>query len=174
MNCYCGSKNKFENCCEPLLKLAQHASTAEKLMRSRYSAFVTKNIKYLKNTLASESRSDFDEKSTKEWADQAEWLGLEILSTTEGQESDSKGTVEFMAKYKVNNEVLEHHEVAHFSKDSKGIWYFVDGDGHTHKEGETHTHHKKVETFQREGDKVGRNEPCPCGSGKKYKKCCAA
>lgn len=22
------------------------------------------------------------------------------------------------------------------------------------------------------GDKVGRNEPCPCGSGKKYKKCC--
>jgi len=22
------------------------------------------------------------------------------------------------------------------------------------------------------GEKVGRNEPCPCGSGKKYKKCC--
>ena len=25
---------------------------------------------------------------------------------------------------------------------------------------------------QREGDKIGRNAPCPCGSGKKYKKCC--
>jgi preprotein translocase subunit SecA len=24
------------------------------------------------------------------------------------------------------------------------------------------------------GDKVGRNDPCPCGSGKKYKKCCGA
>lgn len=30
----------------------------------------------------------------------------------------------------------------------------------------------KVETFKREQPKVGRNEPCPCGSGKKYKKCC--
>ncbi len=30
---------------------------------------------------------------------------------------------------------------------------------------------KKVETFVRQGQKVGRNEPCPCGSGKKYKKC---
>jgi preprotein translocase subunit SecA len=28
------------------------------------------------------------------------------------------------------------------------------------------------QTFQREGRKVGRNEPCPCGSGKKYKQCC--
>jgi preprotein translocase subunit SecA len=25
---------------------------------------------------------------------------------------------------------------------------------------------------RREGEKVGRNDPCPCGSGKKYKKCC--
>ncbi|MEM8586352.1 MAG: SEC-C metal-binding domain-containing protein, partial [Bacteroidota bacterium] len=30
---------------------------------------------------------------------------------------------------------------------------------------------QKVETFQRSGTKVGRNDPCPCGSGKKYKKC---
>ena len=30
----------------------------------------------------------------------------------------------------------------------------------------------KVVTFKREGRKIGRNEPCPCGSGKKYKKCC--
>jgi uncharacterized protein YecA (UPF0149 family) len=26
----------------------------------------------------------------------------------------------------------------------------------------------------RKGDKVGRNDPCPCGSGRKYKKCCGA
>ena len=30
----------------------------------------------------------------------------------------------------------------------------------------------KPETVRREEEKVGRNEPCPCGSGKKYKKCC--
>jgi len=29
-------------------------------------------------------------------------------------------------------------------------------------------------TIVREGDKIGRNDPCPCGSGKKYKKCCAS
>lgn len=33
---------------------------------------------------------------------------------------------------------------------------------------------KKSTTFVREGKKVGRNDPCPCGSGKKYKKCCGA
>jgi preprotein translocase subunit SecA len=31
-----------------------------------------------------------------------------------------------------------------------------------------------VEQVRRSGDKVGRNDPCPCGSGKKYKKCCGA
>jgi uncharacterized protein YecA (UPF0149 family) len=31
---------------------------------------------------------------------------------------------------------------------------------------------RKVETFRRPTPKIGRNDPCPCGSGKKYKKCC--
>jgi preprotein translocase subunit SecA len=31
---------------------------------------------------------------------------------------------------------------------------------------------EKVSTFRREQPKVGRNDPCPCGSGKKHKKCC--
>jgi preprotein translocase subunit SecA len=33
------------------------------------------------------------------------------------------------------------------------------------------TEPQKVETIRRDADKVGRNDPCPCGSGKKYKKC---
>lgn len=32
----------------------------------------------------------------------------------------------------------------------------------------------QVETVVRDGEKVGRNDPCPCGSGKKFKKCCGA
>ncbi len=32
----------------------------------------------------------------------------------------------------------------------------------------------RVETVRRQGRKIGRNEPCPCGSGKKYKKCCGS
>jgi preprotein translocase subunit SecA len=31
-----------------------------------------------------------------------------------------------------------------------------------------------VATAIRKGEKIGRNDPCPCGSGKKYKKCCGA
>ena len=31
---------------------------------------------------------------------------------------------------------------------------------------------EKQKPVRREGKKVGRNDPCPCGSGKKYKKCC--
>lgn len=33
---------------------------------------------------------------------------------------------------------------------------------------------QKVETVVHEGPRIGRNDPCPCGSGKKYKKCCGA
>jgi len=33
-------------------------------------------------------------------------------------------------------------------------------------------HHEILTPFQRESPKVGRNDPCPCGSGKKFKKCC--
>jgi preprotein translocase subunit SecA len=31
---------------------------------------------------------------------------------------------------------------------------------------------KKVSVVRREAPKIGRNDPCPCGSGKKYKNCC--
>jgi len=36
----------------------------------------------------------------------------------------------------------------------------------------SHGEPEKPATVKREGRKIGRNEPCPCGSGKKYKKCC--
>lgn len=43
----------------------------------------------------------------------------------------------------------------------------------------THSDHEedceycgKSETYRRENEKIGRNDPCSCGSGKKYKKCC--
>ncbi|MBQ4347646.1 MAG: SEC-C domain-containing protein [Firmicutes bacterium] len=33
---------------------------------------------------------------------------------------------------------------------------------------------KRSTTYVSEAPKIGRNDPCPCGSGKKYKKCCGA
>ena len=48
------------------------------------------------------------------------------------------------------------------------------GCNHDHEHDHGHHHHATAETFVRATPKVGRNDPCPCGSGKKHKKCCLA
>ncbi|MBC7742310.1 MAG: YchJ family protein [Bdellovibrionaceae bacterium] len=175
MKCPCQSTQEFSSCCEPYLKGSAKPDTAEKLMRSRYSAYAKADIEYIRKTLAPESRTDFDIKSTREWAQQAQWKGLQILSTELGGPNDKKGTVEFTATYEYKGEGLDHHEVAQFRKNENDEWLFVEGDSHTHPAGQTHDHHHaKPVTVQREGPKIGRNDPCTCGSGKKYKKCCGA
>lgn len=177
MTCPCGTQETFENCCEPFLKGKALPETAEKLMRSRYTAFTCADVDYIKKTLAPESRKGFDVKATRESAEQAKWKELQILSTDKGGPNDDTGTVEFTAVYEHGGEGIEHHEVAEFRKDEDGQWFFVDGDAHTHKAGEGHHHdhsHEKVETVVRSEPKIGRNDPCSCGSKKKYKKCCGA
>lgn len=175
MNCPCGSLLSFTTCCEPFLKGTSHPKTAEALMRSRYTAYTLKDISYIQKTLAPESLKDFDVNASREWANQAEWLGLKIVSTKQGSESDKKGVVEFVADFKEKGKTLSHHEVSQFRKNDKDHWMFVDGDAHTHAEGEDHNHHhhEPIAQVVRETPKVGRNDPCTCGSGKKYKKCCA-
>lgn len=42
------------------------------------------------------------------------------------------------------------------------------------KQKELYKEQKASQTVRNEGPKIGRNDPCPCGSGKKYKKCCGA
>jgi SEC-C motif-containing protein len=180
MSCPCGSTESFESCCGPYLSGAAKPPTAEKLMRSRYTAFVKADIDYIKKTFAPESQKFFDAAEARKWATQSEWQGLHILSTDKGGPSDKKGVVEFIATYSVDGQSIDHHEVAHFRKSDDGQWYYVDGDAHTHKGGHGahdhahHHHHAHHHTIVREGPKIGRNDPCPCGSGKKYKKCCAS
>jgi SEC-C motif-containing protein len=116
-------------------------------------------LDYLQRTMHRSTRDKFDEASAGSWSKQSEWLGLEILSTAAGNPEDSVGKVEFVARYKKDDKEENHHEIAHFKRDQEK-WYFVDGKL------------QGAETFVRAAPKVGRNEPCPCGSGKKYKKCC--
>lgn len=173
MSCPCGTDKEFSQCCEPFITGKALPQTAEELMRSRYTAYTIQNIDYIKQTLAPESQEDFDLQASKDWAQNAKWMGLKILKTKKGTSEDKTGTVEFVATYNDGKDTLEHHEVSEFRK-NKGRWFFVDGHAHTHKEGESHQHHHTQETVIRDSPKVGRNDPCPCGSGKKYKKCCAA
>lgn len=160
--CPCGSTRPYEACCGPAISGAKPAPTAEALMRSRYTAYVRAEIPYLRETLAPEARGDFDEAAARRWATEATWLGLEILAKEAGAASDQEGTVTFIARYAQEGKAREHREVASFKKDPSGRWHFVDAKP------------PKSEPVVREAPKVGRNDPCPCGSGKKHKKCCGA
>lgn len=159
LNCHCGNQESFEQCCEPLLIGDRSANTAEQLMRSRYSAFVVKNMPYILKTHDPATRSDVDMDGNSKWANQAQWDSLEIKRVEGGGPQDTEGWVEFVAKYAIDGKPEQHHELSQFMRE-KGQWFFVGG---------------KVlglETYQREQPKVGRNDPCSCGSGKKFKKCC--
>ena len=157
--CPCNSGLSYDACCEPLIRGTVKAPGPEALMRARYSAFAHEEMPYLLETLHPGQRNDYDEAGATKWARESDWTGLEILKVTGDPATENTGSVEFRACYRRNNEKLEHHELAEFRK-TNGIWYFYDG--------------KMVAPgqFQRETPKVGRNDPCPCGSGKKFKKCC--
>ncbi|MFA8343305.1 MAG: YchJ family protein [Rhodothermaceae bacterium] len=157
--CPCGSRIDFEECCEKIFMGDAKAATAEALMRSRYTAYVEHNYRYLLESLHPDHRKDYDEEATKQWAESSEWTGLEIVSTEKGQENDTTGEVEFIANFRIKEHDLTHHEVAKFEK-IDGDWYFVEGED------------VKPAPVINDEPKVGRNEPCPCGSGKKFKKCC--
>lgn len=156
--CPCGSGAAFTECCEPIMQGIRTADSPEQLMRARYSAYATANIDFLHDSLLPEARGDFDREGTKGWASGSEWRSLEIVNTEAG---DSEGTVEFIATFTQQGNEVRHHEISRFKK-ANGVWYLLDGKAVTQK------------PFRREEPKVGRNDPCTCGSGKKYKKCCGA
>ncbi|MCP4994806.1 MAG: hypothetical protein GY934_13645 [Gammaproteobacteria bacterium] len=157
--CPCGSDSEFDVCCGPVLSGDQQASTAESLMRARYSAFATGQVDFLTTSLHPKHRHDHDAEATRRWAAESDWLGLEVVSTEAGGEGDDAGVVEFIVTFKEKGIVKRHHELSDFKRED-GCWFFVDGNP------------VPPETHVNEQPKVGRNDPCPCGSGKKYKKCC--
>ena len=157
--CPCGSGKKFGECCSPLLTGSAKAKTAEALMRARYTAYVVHNIDFIINTCESgEKIAEIDRKATEDWSRKSEWHGLKVLRTEKGQENDEEGVVEFEAIYTQKNIRDVHHETAGFKK-VNGEWLYSEGI-------------IRPTTVVRETKKIGRNEPCPCGSGKKYKNCC--
>lgn len=157
--CPCKSNLPFADCCGPLLDRSYVALTPERLMRSRYTAFVKQDIEYIKDTMIGEVYDEFDEDDALEWAKNAQWLGLEILDAPEVSENAKKGFVEFVATYLLNGKREELHEFSHFRKVDDN-WMYTGGV-------------VKADEEPVRVNKVGRNEPCPCGSGKKFKKCCA-
>jgi SEC-C motif-containing protein len=156
--CPCCSGKTYALCCEPYIAGRVPAPTAEALMRARYSAYARHEIDFIEKTHSIEKRDELSVEETRRWAEESEWLGLKILGTVKGREADTEGAVEFIASYSQKGMKHEHHENALFEK-KDGNWFFKDGS-------------VKEQTIVRTGAKTGRNEPCSCGSGKKYKHCC--
>ncbi len=145
----------------PYIRGEKQAATAVELMASRYVAYAKGEIDYIIETHDPETREDTDRKATEAWSKSAQWLGLEIVDTERGGPDDDEGYVEFIARYRISGVEQSHHERSLFRK-VDGRWYFINGQKVTAK------------TIRNTAPKVGRNDPCPCGSGKKSKKCCAA
>lgn len=80
MECPCGSGSILETCCMPFLKGKQVPTTAEALMRSRYTAYVMANAKYLIETTHPSLRHLYSKKSILQWASENQWIRLEIIS----------------------------------------------------------------------------------------------
>jgi SEC-C motif-containing protein len=158
IQCPCCSGKKYADCCQPFHKGGALPDTAEKLMRSRYSAYVNHLIDYIEITSDPRFRDSFDKEAALEWSKTSEWLGLEIVATRDGHPGDQQGEVEFKARYQRDGKETVHHEVSLFTFSTKEKrWFYTDGK-------------EMLEPLRAEA-KVGRNDPCPCGSGKKFKKC---
>ena len=158
--CPCGSGIELDKCCRPVVAGTKPALTAEALMRSRYTAFVLGNLDHIENTYAWEKREGLDRPGVRDSFGSVEWVGLEIFSTTGGGENDDIGTVDFAARFKQDGKVTVHRENSNFRRDNDR-WFYVDGE-------------TGITSGLGDPGKIGRNHPCPCGSGKKYKKCCGA
>ncbi len=146
--CPCQSNRNFSVCCEPYIIGEKTAEIPEKLMRSRYTAYTMSDINYIQKTMCKKAAENFDLLSARNWASSVTWLGLTVIDAPIPK--NQFGTVIFFARFLDGNNKKYIYENSQFEK-INGQWFYVDG-----------------VTL-----KINRNEACPCGSGNKFKRCCA-
>ena len=168
-DCPCGSNFPYTDCCGPLIRGTSFADTAEDLMRSRYTAFTENNWEYLVLTSHPKEKKEMARLESALLDEGAKWKSLEITGTRKGGREDNEGQVDFVAHYvKAGiSEVLR--ESSKFYK-INGHWVYSRKDSTLSPAPASPM--EKPKTVIRDKTKIGRNDPCPCGSGKKYKKCC--
>ena len=154
-HCHCGNAKPYEKCCGLFIDGSQLPDTAEKLMRSRYSAYVLENDDYLLKTWHPTTRPK--NKPSKNENPGTIWTNLEVLRTEKGQKNDKDGVVEFIAQCEIKGNASHLHETSDFVFEDNR-WFYVDA--------------QTQNPVRRDSPKIGRNDPCSCGSNKKYKKCC--
>ncbi|MCS2147516.1 YchJ family protein [Scandinavium manionii] len=146
--CPCGSALEYSLCCQRYLSGSELALTPSQLMRSRYSAFVMKDADYLVKTWHPSCEPDAFRTDLEKSFAGTEWLGLTLFAADNGKHAD-ESFVSFVARFREDSKTSALIERSRFLKEN-GQWYYIDGTRPL----------------------IGRNDPCPCGSGKKFKKCC--
>ena len=162
MLCPCGSTLSFARCCKLFIQPEINVSypeTAEQLMRSRFSAYATKNGQYIYDTYAEKPKHSQSLTDIQQWADDCIWLALEV------HESNTD-VVKFSAYYIVDNSLCCLTERSNFVLERRQ-WRYLDGEISSHTE----------------LGQVKRNAICPCNNypnafstkkGKKFKHCCGS
>lgn len=148
--CPCGTGLPLSECCGP--HHAHHsAPDAERLMRSRYAAYVLGLIDYLRDTTLPAQQTALDMEGIRQWSQSSHWLGLEV------EAAESLDTRHAKVRFKVRWQDPSGAEHLHQECSSfvciGTTWYFID---------------PTVPL------RAGRNDPCPCQSGQKLKKCCGS
>jgi len=152
----------YSNCCQPYHDDIEEVNgiktdSAERLMRTRYSAFVLVKADYIVATTVPTQQALLDIKAIETWAKETDWAGLEIVQHTP-KLGKRHAQVEFKAFYTTSEGTQAHHELSTFVKvtdksasENKERWYFLD---------------PTVSMT------VSQKQPCICGSGEKFKRCC--
>ncbi len=154
--CPCGSSNPLDACCGRYLGGAP-APTAEALMRSRYTAYASGDVDHLARTSGGEALVGFDREAVRRSMAGTEWLGLDIVATEAGGVADEAGSVTFRARFRENGQARVLEERSEFRR-LGGAWRYIRGEA-------------MFGALRQPSVQVGRNDPCPCGSGRKFKKC---
>ena len=169
-DCPCGTGFPYTDCCGPLIRGTSPADTAEDLMRSRYSAFALEEWAYLDKTLHPDE--DFNNSLELNFRRKnINWTKLEFLGSSNGGSDDTEGEVAFAAHFRENGESKVLRENSKFFRVS-GKWFYSQSRSTIFSSDNKGGSQKATAPIRREGPKVGRNNPCPCGSRKKFKKCC--
>lgn len=146
--CPCGSGKMYSSCCGEFHHGNKLPETAEKLMRSRYTAFSLNNLSYIQDTMQGNAAKKFSEPETNEDQSSHELLGLDVTRQYIDKKNPHHAFVEFRVLHQFEKKFDVTQELSEFSR-INGKWFYVDG----------------------KTQKSSRNDPCPCHSGKKFKKC---
>lgn len=123
--CYCGYDEEYSDCCGQYHQ-GEPAPTAETLMRSRFTAYALGLFDYIQDTMEGAPAADFDRVSAEQQHEVMQWTRLDVLSSKAGSESETEGTVDFVAHFVLDDQKGSFREESRFVKRA-GRWYYVSG-----------------------------------------------